>query len=211
MSNRISPGHAPATADASSGTLTRTGQQNHPGGAASRCVGDHPAATAMPRSGLTLTRRTGPRQSCSEGTAPSAWNAPGKIVTISTSALLCVVSLTLRYVTRFLDQRRERSLAKHVFDQTGSTAGLDGYAKLRQIERTVVIIHRFPLERYRTPHLPGSPCSKTAPQAAQCPPRMPKRSRRISGCNGGAPYSRSLPCQSVAPVLPVGVTEPLTC
>ena len=41
MFNTISPGHAPATADALSGTLTRAGRQDHPEGGAGRRAGDH--------------------------------------------------------------------------------------------------------------------------------------------------------------------------
>jgi hypothetical protein len=56
-----------------------------------RAVADVSRLAKRPRSGLALTRRPLPRQSCSEGTAPPAWKAPGPgpLTSASTGQAAC--------------------------------------------------------------------------------------------------------------------------
>ena len=60
-------------------------------------------------------------------------------VIVAVGSCATTVGLMIRGLFNYLDRRGDRQLARHVFEQTRSTDGLNGYTKLRRAQRTPLV------------------------------------------------------------------------
>jgi hypothetical protein len=68
-------------------------------------------------------------------------------VIVAVGSCAATIGLVIRGLFSYLDRRGDRQLARHVFEQTRSTDGLNGYAKLRRAQRTALVSDTDPTVR----------------------------------------------------------------
>jgi hypothetical protein len=99
------------------------------------------------------------------------------IAIISTSAA-SVLTVTVRSLFRYLREREQIQLARHIFDASGSTAGLTGYTELRHTDHPVII----QIQQSSTDSRPSSPPSlPPSPNGRHLTTRTRARRRLLPG------------------------------
>lgn len=63
----------------------------------------------------------------------------GTVIAIISTSAASVLTVTVSSLFRYLREREQIRLARHVFDASGSTADLSGYAELRRTDHPVII------------------------------------------------------------------------